>query len=114
MLPVLFSNYLSKETNSTMGIKVKVEEKKSYEIIVTNRRKEFQFENFQIRIILLRLLLSTLHGRKFRDILNFPYFRIIFTFTYRVVLKLGFQNSWITVSLIKLKVNKLTSSRIPF
>lgn len=112
MLPVLFSNYLSKKINSTVGIKVKVEEKKSYEIIVTNRGKEFQFENFQIRII--RLLLSTLHGRKFRDILNFPYFRIIFTFTYRVVLKLGFQNSWITVSLIKLKVNKLTSSRIPF
>lgn len=48
--------------------------------------------------------------RKFRDILNFLYFRIIFTLMYRIVLKLEFENRF----LIKLKVNELTNSEIPF
>lgn len=83
-----------------------MKEKGGYEIIVTNRKGEF--ENFRIRVILLSF--DSADVRKFRDILNFLYFRIIFTLMYRIVLKLEFQNRF----LIKLKVNELTNSKIPF
>lgn len=83
-----------------------MKEKGGYEIIVTNRKGEF--ENFRIRVILLSF--DSADVRKFRDILNFLYFRIIFTLMYRIVLKLEFQNRF----LIKLKVNELTNSEIPF
>lgn len=83
-----------------------MKEKGGYEIIVTNRKGEF--ENFRIKVILLSF--DSADVRKFRDILNFLYFRIIFTLMYRIVLKLEFQNRF----LIKLKVNELTNSEIPF
>lgn len=83
-----------------------MKEKGGYEIIVTNRKGEF--ENFRIRVILLSF--DSADVRKFRDILNFLYFRIIFTLMYRIVLKLEFENRF----LIKLKVNELTNSKIPF
>lgn len=83
-----------------------MKEKGGYEIIVTNRKGEF--ENFRIRVILLSF--DSTDVRKFRDILNFLYFRIIFTLMYRIVLKLEFENRF----LIKLKVNELTNSEIPF
>lgn len=83
-----------------------MKEKGGYEIIVTNRKGEF--ENFRIKVILLSF--DSADVRKFRDILNFLYFRIIFTLMYRIVLKLEFENRF----LIKLKVNELTNSEIPF
>lgn len=83
-----------------------MKEKGGYEIIVTNRKGEF--ENFRIKVILLSF--DSADVRKFRDILNFLYFRIIFTLMYRIVLKLEFQNRF----LIKLKVNELTNSEISF
>lgn len=83
-----------------------MKEKEGYEIIVTNRKGEF--ENFRIKVILLSF--DSADVRKFRDILNFLYFRIIFTLMYRIVLKLEFENRF----LIKLKVNELTNSKIPF
>lgn len=83
-----------------------MKEKGGYEIIVTNRKGEF--ENFRIKVILLSF--DSADVRKFRDILNFLYFRIIFSLMYRIVLKLEFQNRF----LIKLKVNELTNSEIPF
>lgn len=86
-----------------------MKEKGGYEIIVTNRKGEF--ENFRIKVILLSF--DSADVRKFRDILNFLYFRIIFTLMYRIVLKLEFHLSE-NRFLIKLKVNELTNSEISF